>query len=192
MAPAPRRLPLLSLAGCRRIAIIGTTGAGKTTLSRRLARLIDAPVIELDALHWGPHWTPAPAAQFRAAADVATRGDRWVADGNYGKVRDLVWGRADTLIWLDYPLVVNFWRLTRRNLGRIATGEELWHGNRESFRTQFFARDSLYVWAAQSHGRHRREWLALLATAPYAHLAVARFRTPGATERWLRRVSRES
>ena len=190
MSAAPRRIPLLSLAGCRRIAIIGTTGSGKTTLSRQLARLLDAPAIELDALHWGPNWTPAPVEQFRAAADHATRGDRWVADGGYSKVREFVWGRADTLIWLDYPLAVIFWRLTRRNIGRILTREELWHGNRESFRTHFLSRDSLYIWAIQSHRRHRREWSALLASGDYPHLAVAHFRSPGATNRWLARVSR--
>jgi adenylate kinase family enzyme len=192
MSARPRRLPLLGLAGCQRIAIIGTTGSGKTTLAKQLSHQLGAPRIELDALHWGPHWTPAPSEQFRAGADAATRGERWVADGNYGKVRDLVWGRADTLIWLDYPLVVNFWRLTRRNLGRIVTREELWHGNRESFRTHFLSRDSLYVWAVRSHRRHRREWTDLLASGDYPHLAIARFRSPQATARWLARVSRKS
>lgn len=192
MSASPRRLPLLSLDGCQRIAIIGTTGSGKSTLSQRLSRHLGAPRIELDSLYWGPNWTPAPAEQFRAGADAATRGDRWVADGNYSKVRDLVWGRADTLIWLDYPLIVNFWRLTRRNLGRIITKEKLWHGNRESFRNHFLSRDSLYVWAVQSHSRHRRQWAALLASGDYPHLATVRFRSTQATARWLGRISRES
>lgn len=113
-----------------------------------------------------------------------------MADGNYRAVRDLVWPRADTVIWLDYPLVVNLWRLTRRNIGRIATREELYHGNRETFRSQFLSRDSLLLWAAQSHRRRRREWAALIASGAYPHLAFARFRSPGATDRWLARVRR--
>lgn len=190
MDAAPRHHPALSLDGRARIAVVGTTGAGKTTLATQLARHLGVPRIELDALHWGPDWTPVPAGQFRAAADAATARDRWVADGNYGAVRTVVWARADTLIWLDYPLAVNFWRPTRRNLSRIARGEELWHGNRATFRSQFLSRDSLYLWAIQSHRRHRREWFAILASDPYRHLAVLRLRTPGATRRWLARVTR--
>jgi len=189
MDRTPRRIPLLGLAGCRRIAIVGTTGAGKTTLATQLARHLGMPRIELDALHWGPNWTPAPREQFRAGVDAATSAPAWVADGNYGAIRDLLWPRADTIVWLDYPLAVNLWRLTRRNLGRIVRREELWHGNRESFRSQFFDRDSLYVWAVQTHRRHRREWSALFAGGGYPHLAVVRLRSPGSTRRWLARVT---
>jgi adenylate kinase family enzyme len=189
MAATPRRLPLLSLAGCRRIVIMGTTGSGKTTLAAHLARHLGVPRIELDELNWRPNWTMAPREQFRVAVDVATSGPAWVADGNYRAVRDILWPRADTIVWLDYPLVVNFWRLTRRNLVRIARREELWHGNRESIRSQFFNRESLYVWAAQSHRRHRREWTALFASGDYPHLAVVRLHSPGRTHRWLARVT---
>jgi adenylate kinase family enzyme len=188
----PRRLPAISLAGCRRIVIIGITGSGKTTLATRLARHLRAPRVELDELHWGPNWTPAPPEHFRAAADAATAHHRWVADGNYRAVRDLVWPRADTLIWLDYPLIVNLWRLTRRNIARIATGAELYHGNRESFRTHFLSRDSLYLWALQSHRRRPQDWTDLFAGRDYPHLAILRLRSPKATRRWLARVTRPS
>ena len=189
MVTAPRRIPPLGLAGCRRIVIVGTTGSGKTTLATQLARHLDVPRIELDALHWGPNWTPAPREQFRAGVAAATSAPAWVADGNYGAIRDLLWPRADTIVWLDYPLAVNLWRLTRRNLGRIVRREALWHGNRETLRTHFFSRDSLYLWAVRSHGRHRREWSALFASGDYPHLAVVRLRSPGSTRRWLARVT---
>lgn len=190
MSNQPRRIPAISLAGCHRIAIIGITGSGKTTLATQLARHLRAPRIELDELHWGPNWTPAPPEQFRAAADAATAHHRWVADGNYSAVRDLVWPRADTVIWLDYPLIVNLWRLTRRNIARIATGARLYHGNRESFRTHFLSRDSLYLWAVQSYRRHPRQWADLLASGDYPHLATLRLRSPAATRRWLTRITR--
>ena len=107
----------------------------------------------------------------------------------YSAVRDLVWPRADTVIWLDYPLIVNIWRLTRRNLWRILAREELYHGNRESFRTHFLSRDSLYVWAVQSYRRHPQQWAELLRGGNYPHLATLRLRSPGATRRWLARVT---
>ena len=189
MAVASRRHPLLSLAGCRRIVIMGNTGSGKTTLATQLAQHLGVPRIELDELNWGPNWTMAPREQFRAAVAAVTSAPAWVTDGNYRAVRDILWPRADTIIWLDYPLAVNFWRLTRRILGRVARREELWHGNRESLRTHFLSRDSLYVWAAQTHRRHQREWAALFAGGDYPHLAVVRFRSPGSTRRWLARVT---
>ncbi len=114
---------------------------------------------------------------------AATTGERWVVAGNYGVVRDLVWPRADTLVWLDYPLTLDFWRLTRRSLRRIVTREELWAGNRETFRSQFLSRASLYVWAVRSHARQRREFAALLADPAYAHLTALRL--PRDTSRWL-------
>jgi adenylate kinase family enzyme len=186
----PRRIPAISLAGCQRIAIIGITGSGKTTLATQLARHLRAPRIELDELHWGPNWIPAPREQFRAAADAATSHHRWVADGNYSAVRDIVWPRADTVIWLDYPLSVNLWRLTRRNIRRILTGEELYHRNRETIRTQFFSRDSLYVWAVQSYNRRPRHWSDLLTSESYSHLATLRLRSPATTRRWLARITK--
>src|SRR4051812_41036327 len=83
----------------KRVAVVGVTGSGKTTLSRHLAARLDLPWMELDALHWGPRWTVADSDVFRAEVARSVSGCRWVADGNYSKVRDLVWGRADTLVW---------------------------------------------------------------------------------------------
>jgi DNA helicase HerA-like ATPase len=96
--------PWQRLADCRRLIVIGTSGAGKTTLAKTLASLLGSPFVELDALHWDPNWTPAPPETFRARVAAATAGERWVVDGGYSAVRDLLWPRADTLIWLDYPI----------------------------------------------------------------------------------------
>ena len=112
----------------RRVVVIGTTGSGKTTLARRLAGRLGVPHVELDALHWDPDWTEAPPAVFRERTARALAGDGWMADGNYGKVRDLVWPRADTVVWLDFPLFVTLWRLVRRTFRRALTREELWGG----------------------------------------------------------------
>lgn len=168
-----------------RIVVVGTTGSGKTTMARSLAAQLGLEHVEVDALHWEPEWVMADRATFRERVDAATVGRRWVADGNYSAVRDILWGRADTLVWLDYPLPFILMRLTRRTLRRIVRGEELWNGNRESFASQFLSRDSLYLWALQSHPRHRREYPALLAKPEYAHLTVARLRSPRLTARWL-------
>jgi adenylate kinase family enzyme len=85
-----------------RIAVVGTSGAGKTTLSARLAELLRCPHIEFDAFQLGRNWQQATIDELRARTDRATAGERWVCDGNYEAVRDLVWDRANQLVWLDY------------------------------------------------------------------------------------------
>ena len=177
--------PMASPARPQRIIVLGTTGSGKTTLARQLASQLDLPCVELDGLHWGPNWTPVPTAVLRARAAAATAGDGWVVDGNYRATRDLVWPRADLVVWLDYPLAVNLWRLLWRTLRRCLTREELWNGNRERFSVNFASKESLFVWAVTTHGRRRREHAEHLARPEHAHLTVVRLRSPRATHRWL-------
>jgi len=78
----------------KRVIVIGSSCSGKTTLARRLAELLGSPHIKLDALHWGPDWSEVPRERFRAALEKRVEGDRWVVDGNYSAVRDIVWERA--------------------------------------------------------------------------------------------------
>jgi adenylate kinase family enzyme len=169
----------------QRIVVVGATGSGKSTLAGQLAARLGGALVDLDALNWGPDWTPAPVPVLRERASAALAGDCWVVAGNYSKVRDIVWSRADTLIWLDYPLPLILWRLFRRTIRRVFTQEELWGGNRERFRTQFASRDSLFLWALQTHYRRRREFPADLVKPEYAHLRVLRFHRPGELDRWL-------
>jgi len=175
-----------------RAAVVGVTGSGKTTLAHRLAGQLHIPHVELDALHWGPHWTPRPAEVFSALAAEALSGEAWVTDGNYGKVRPIVWRSANALLWLDYSLPVCLWRLTKRLCRRVFQGEELWNGNRETLGDHFFSRDSLYLWALQTHGRYRRQYAAEVLRPEYAHLKVLRFKTPRAAEAWLAELDSEA
>jgi hypothetical protein len=119
----------------------------------------------------------------------AVEGDAWVIDGNYGGrgARDLVWSRADTVIWLDPPLRVIFARLFERALRRIRSGEELWPGtgNRETFRNQFLSPNNLFWWALKTYRRRRRELPLILARPEYVHLTVHRLRRPREAETWL-------
>ncbi len=171
----------------RRIAIVGLTGSGKTMLAQALARHFAIPHIELDALYWGPRWKPN--ADFAARVDQATRGPAWVAEGNFSRVRPLVWGRAETLIWLDYDLPLILWQLTRRAAKRILTREELWNGNREQWH-HYLMPDALHLWALKTYWRRRREYPAALRQPEYAHLTLVRLRSSRAAEAWLASLGR--
>src|ERR671930_1535176 len=159
-----------------RIVVVGTSGSGKTTVARELARRLDVRHVELDALFHGPGWAETPPEEFRRRVAAATAGEGWVVDGNYeSKLGDLVLGRADTVVWLDVPLRVALTRVTRRTIRRIRTGEELWSGNRESWRGGFFGWESMFVWTIRSHLRNRRARAERLAQHP--NLRVVRLRS---------------
>jgi adenylate kinase family enzyme len=169
----------------QRVSVIGVTGSGKTTFAAALATRLDVPHVELDALHWEPNWTMAKLDVFRRRVAGALEGDGWVVDGNYAKARDIIWRRADSVVWLDYPFPLTLARLVQRTLARLRHGEELWNGNRERFVDQFLSRDSLFLWAIKTYPEYRVTIPAALASEPYRHLQVMRFRSARAAQRWL-------
>jgi adenylate kinase family enzyme len=169
----------------RRINVVGTSGAGKTTFARALAARLGLPCIELDALNWEAGWVEADHEVFRERVRTATEAEVWVLDGNYSRVRDLLWARADTLVWLDFSRSVVTWRIVTRSLARLVRRTELWAGNRERV-WQLFGRDSIIWWSVSTYARRRRDYPALIAQHP--HLQVVRLRSPAAAERWLRRL----
>ncbi|MEK6235709.1 MAG: hypothetical protein N2C14_13455 [Planctomycetales bacterium] len=169
-----------------RVVVVGSSCAGKTTFARRLARLLSVPRVELDALHWAPHWRPRNPEEFRDLTRAAAAGDAWVAEGNYVAVRDVLWPRATVLIWLNYSFLATFSRAMRRTIHRAATGRELYSGNRETFRQSFLSRDSILLWILQSFRRLRREYRRIFDEQPRDGLSYLEFRNPRAAERWLR------
>ena len=138
--------------------MVGTSGAGKSTLAAALARELDAEFLELDSVFHQPGWVPLPREDFRRRVAAAVAGERWVIDGNYtSQVKDLVWARADTVVWLDLPRRTVMRRVIWRSLWRAAERTELWNGNRERWRN-FFSVDkeeSVIAWAWQTHAATR-------------------------------------
>lgn len=165
--------------------VVGTTGSGKTTLAAQIAERFGYPHVEQDALNWGPDWTMRPNQIFRDLVDQATSGRQWVIDGNYSRSRDIVWPRADTVVWLDYSLPLVLWRLWWRTLRRSLGREELWNGNRERLWTHFFTRDSLFLWALKTYRRRRREYPVLFIVPENAHLTLIHHQSPQQTRKWL-------
>jgi adenylate kinase family enzyme len=172
--------------GGSRVAVVSTaSGSGATTLGRKLARRLDVPFHELDALHFGPDWTEATPEELRARVEPLLAEAGWVVDGGYwGKLGDLVLERADVVVWVDLPRRVWFPRLLRRTVRRILRREALWSGNRERFRRAFLSRESLLLYALRHERRRREIYPARLAR--YDHV---RLRSPREVERWLAQVT---
>jgi adenylate kinase family enzyme len=172
-----------------RVVVIGTSCSGKTTFARSLARVLHLAHIELDALHWLPNWIERPEDEFRALTARAVSGDCWVIDSNYAIVRDLVWARATTVIWLNYSFPIVFWRALSRTVRRSMTKEELFAGNRESLRMALFSRDSILWWVISTfHGRRKR-YRALFDAATFPHLVYLEFRNPPEARNFLAKLT---
>lgn len=187
----PPRDPLHTLAGCERIVVVGRTGSGKTTLARELAAALSVPHVELDSLYFGPEFSTVPLDVLRERTSAALAGDRWVTDGNKRAVRDLVWPRADTIVWLDYPLRISLWRLGRRARRRTSDlrAEAARTGRRAELPRQLLAAAKGVLRALRSHAGQRREYRRLFAEPANRHLAVVRLGSPRATREWLARVT---
>jgi adenylate kinase family enzyme len=155
-----------------RVAVVGTSCSGKTTLARTIADGTGIKHIELDATYWEPDWTPMPIHKFREAVEAEVARDDWIIDGNYSKVRDIILARATHLVWLNLPFLTVFWRAISRTLKRVVTQEELFSGNRETLRLAFFHRDSIPCWVIRTYHRRIRQYRKLIDDNHYPHLKV--------------------
>jgi adenylate kinase family enzyme len=178
----------------KRVVVVGVTGSGKSTLAERLARRFDLDYIDLDALHWEPNWQAAPLDVFRARVEKAAHAEKWIVAGNYHVARDMIWPKAEAVIWLDYPLLTVLWQLTRRSFTRWWTQELLWGTNRESLliHLKLWSKESLYNWLFQTYWRRKREYPMLFSQPEHQHLKLIRLKSPNETERWLERLYRLS
>ena len=100
----------------QRILVIGSPGAGKSTLASRIARDLGLPLIHLDREYFGPGWTTPPKAEWREKVSTLAARPAWVMDGNYASTFDIRVPRATTIVWLDLPR----WRCLTRVLWRVA------------------------------------------------------------------------
>ncbi|MEU7335285.1 AAA family ATPase [Streptomyces sp. NPDC007074] len=169
----------------KRILVAGITGAGKTTMAQALAARLGLPFHEMDALKFtGPQWTSNPDLESQVA--TITDGPGWVFDSfGYPEVRDLLWTRADTVVWLDYPRSVIMPRILRRSLRRTLLRERIFGGNVETL-SDWFTRDHPAWWAWSQHGARRSEIGRRAQDPRFAPLRVVRFRSPRQADAWLR------
>jgi len=171
-----------------RISVQGTSGAGKTTMARRLAARLGVPHVELDAINWQPGWrglNEDDPAEFARRVDQAVAADSWVCDGNYGKaILPLVLSRATDVVILDYDRTVVMRRVVWRSLTRWLLRVELWPGtgNREDVRMWLDPGHPIR-WAWDTHARRRARFATMAADPSLAHIRLHRLTRPAEAKR---------
>ncbi|SKC41397.1 P-loop NTPase family protein [Krasilnikoviella flava] len=165
----------------RRVSVVGAAGSGKSTLGRRLADRLGTPHVELDAMFWGRDWTPRPRDDFEADARAAIASDAWVIDGNYSRLQEEVWARADAVVWLDPPRWAVMTQVYRRTLARALDRTELWPGtgNRQPWRDVLapWRKSSIVRWSWEQLDRYPGRYGAAMADPAHAHLEFRRLRS---------------
>lgn len=173
-----------------KILVIGTSGSGKTTLAEKLSKLLDIKNIELDALNWKENWTQSSIEEFRKNIEDSIKDTKgYVLHSNYNKVKDLTWGNVDTVIWLDYSRIVVMWRVLKRTIRRIIIQEELWAGNKETFKNSFLEKDAIVFWAWRTYKKRKEQYSRMVEENPYKIKEFIILKRPKEAEALLKRVA---
>jgi adenylate kinase family enzyme len=176
----------------RRVSVVGNSGSGKTTFARDLAGRLGVPHTELDSVFHQPGWTPLPPDEFRAAIGEVAARDAWVVDGNYREVRELLWHRADTVVFMDLPRHEVLSQLVPRTLRRLVMREELWNGNREELHN-LLSRDpeqSIILWSVTQHRKYRRRYVTAMHDPRWSHIGWVHLDSRRHADWWLSQWSR--
>lgn len=166
----------------RRILVIGSGGAGKSTLSRRLGERLGLEVLHLDVFYWRPGWVETPKDEWRRKVEELCAREAWVMDGNFSGTLDVRLAACDTAVFLDLPRAVCLWRVLKRLVTyRNATRPDMAEGCGEKFDPKFLH----WVWTYPS--RTRPKILARLDEFA-AGKRVVRLRSDAEVEKFLAEV----
>jgi adenylate kinase family enzyme len=134
----------------KRVLVIGSGGAGKSTLARRLGERLSLEVIHLDAYHWRPGWVEPPKEEWNATVEELLRREAWVMDGNYSGTLDARLVACDTVVFLDLPRAVCLWRVMKRlAMYYHRRRPDMAEGCHESFDLEFIR----WVWSYRKRSR---------------------------------------
>lgn len=179
---------MIDFKNIKRINVVGTSGSGKSTVSRALAEKLNLPYIELDALFWKPDWEESSDEEFQEKLRNALNQEGWVLDGNYhSKTVHIKWQDVQLIVWVDYSFVRTLVQAFGRAIRRASSGEELWDGtgNRETFSGTFFNRDSVLLWTITSYHNVKKRYETLYNPDRKLPYQLIRLRSHAETRRFL-------
>jgi len=167
----------------RRIAVIGNGGGGKSTLARVLAEHLHIPVHEVDEVQWLPGWRRAPLDEVADTLEAWASEESWIIDG-FGPwpVIDRRMARADTIVYVDFPLRIHLWWAAKRQVASSVSGRA-WGG-------QSVPPSSLLLFRALRRVHAMRPDLLELVTKSGRDAKLVHLRSPREMERWVSDVTR--
>ena len=160
----------------KRINVIGTSGSGKSTVSRQIAKKLNLPYTELEELCWQSNWTELSDAEFFPKVQKAVS-------------RHIKWERVQMVVYLDLPLHIVLYRVLRRTLLYIFKGQLLWAGNKETFWRAFFTYDSIILWSLKTFFKNRKDYLIVSKSSTYSHIKFVRLRSNKEIENFVAHLS---
>jgi len=155
----------------KRVAVFGNTGGGKSTLAKRLADLTRLPLYALDTIQFRAGGGKVPHEEYLKAHADLVRQDEWIIDG-YGCVASS-WerfGKADTLVYIDLPLMTHHWRVTRRLLQGLFATPEGWPENSPIWSSTMNSYKVLWLCHLRLTPRYRQLIADLAASKRVHHL----------------------
>ena len=167
----------------RKVLVIGSPGAGKSTFARRLGEITRLHVVHLDRHFWNSGWVETPRDEWSERVAELLKGDSWIIDGNYSGTMNMRLAACDTVIFLDMPRLLCTWRVLKRRLqynGR--TRPDLPPGCPERFDLEFL----FWTWNYPERSRQRVD--ARLEALP-ASATVHRLTSTRAAEQFLDSVA---
>ena len=174
----------------QRINVVGASGSGKSTFSRKLSAILSIPHVEMDAIFWQPNWQESDDNTFfsKLSAEISPLSN-WVLNENYTRSIPIKWDKVDLVIWLDYSFTRTVFQAIRRAISRAWSQKELWAGtgNKETFR-KLFSKDSIVLYTIKTHNKVRRKYELLMSDKSYSHIEFVRFRSRKESEDFLQQI----
>lgn len=169
----------------RRIVIVGSSCSGKTTAAKSVAEALGLKHIEIDDIFWKSGWVESTYGDLFPKIEKAVSDDQWVVDGNYGRLRQVIWPRATEVIWLDYPLRIILTRFLCRSISRHFSKDLLWGKCKESLRSSIFSKNSLLVWILTQYKKLNSQYETGMQDPQYNHIKFQRFFHPRQFDQFL-------
>ena len=126
--------------------IIGSGGAGKSTLAAELGGILGLKVIHLDAHFWNPGWVPTPRRHWIETVEKLKSRDAWIMDGHYGSTLEMRLEASDAVVFLDFPKSSAWWAIRRRLQNIGVSRPDMAPGRPERFLNWEFLKFLLWIW----------------------------------------------
>lgn len=159
----------------RKVLVIGSGGAGKSTFARRLGQLLDIEVIHLDALYWNAGWVETPKPVWAERVAELVKRPAWIMDGNYSGTFDIRLKACDAVVFLDMPRPLCLWRVLKRFMRyRKRSRPDMAAGCPEDLHPEFLlwiwnypkrTRPKILTWMRENSGTKEVVWLRSPAEA---------------------------